>query len=257
MGEALVGGLLATGIPTGQLRVAELDPVRRKQLEENRGVECSDDAAAVVDASDVVVLALKPGVVRPVLEGLAGSSAQDPLWISIAAGVTLASLGAPLPAQARIVRAMPNTPALVGAGATAICGNTSATADDLALARALFESVGSCWTAPNEGLIDAVTGLSGSGPAYVFTMIQALADGGVQAGLTRPMALELAAQTVLGAARMVLETGRHPLQLRDEVASPGGTTIEGIAVLEELGFKGTVMAAVEAAAERSRELSGK
>ena len=254
MGDALIGGLLASGLAPHQIRVAELDPARRKQLEEHRGVECCDDAAAVVDASDVVVLALKPNVVRPVLEGLAGSRAADPLWISIAAGVTLASLGDPLPAKARIVRAMPNTPALVGAGATAICGNAAATSDDLSVARALFESVGSCWTAPNEGLIDAVTGLSGSGPAYVFVFLEALGDAGVRMGLPRDAAYQLAFQTVYGAAKLAIEQGQHPAALKDQVTSPGGTTIAGVERLEAGGLRAAVHAAVQAATERSREL---
>ncbi len=256
MGDALIGGLLAAGMPNERIRVAELDPARRKQLEETRGVTTEADGAPVVEASDVVVLALKPGVIRPVLEGLAGSGPLErPLWISIAAGVTLGSLEAPLPEAARVVRAMPNTPALVGAGATAICGNARAGEDDLSLARQLFESVGTCWTAPSEGLLDAVTGLSGSGPAYVFVFLEALGDAGVRMGLPRDAAYELAFQTVYGSAKLALELGQHPAALKDQVTSPGGTTIAGVERLEAGGLRAAVYAAVERATQRSRELA--
>jgi pyrroline-5-carboxylate reductase len=256
MGDALIGGLLAAGLSPERIRVAEVDPGRRKQLEETRGVATEADGAPVVEASDVVVLALKPGVIRPVLDGLAGSSALErPLWISIAAGVTLRRLEAPLPDSARIVRAMPNTPALVGAGATAICGNSRAGQEDLGLARQLFESVGTCWTAPNEGLLDAVTGLSGSGPAYVFVFLEALGDAGVRMGLPREVAYQLAFQTVFGAAKLALEQGQHPGVLKDQVTSPGGTTIAGVERLEAGGLRAAVHAAVERATQRSRELA--
>ena len=256
MGDALVGGLLAAGHPKGQIRVAEVDPARRKQLEKTRGVATESDGAPVVAESDVVLLAVKPGVIRPVLESLTGSGLLErPLWISIAAGVTLAGLEAPLPAGARIVRAMPNTPALVGAAATAICGNSHVSADDLGLARAVFESVGTCYAAPNEGLLDAVTGLSGSGPAYVFLFLEALGDAGVRMGLPRDAAYELAFQTVFGAAKLALESGRHPAALKDQVTSPGGTTIAGVERLEAGGFRAAIHAAVESATARSRALA--
>jgi pyrroline-5-carboxylate reductase len=256
MGDALIGGWLAAGLPAAHIRVAELDPARRKHLEESRGVYTESGAAPVVEASDIVLLAVKPGVIRPVLEGLEGTGALErPLWISIAAGVTLASLEVPLPEGARVVRAMPNTPALVGAGATAICGNANANDDDLSLARQLFEGVGTCWTAPNEGLLDAVTGLSGSGPAYVFVFLEALGDAGVRMGLPRDTAYQLAFQTVYGASKLAIESGRHPAALKDQVTSPGGTTIAGVERLEAGGLRAAVYAAVERATERSRELA--
>jgi pyrroline-5-carboxylate reductase len=149
---------------------------------------------------------------------------------------------------------MPNTPALVRAGATAICGNRAARREDLALASALFESVGRCWTAPDEGMLDAVTGLSGSGPAYVFVFLEALGDAGVRMGLPRDAAYELAFQTVRGAAQLAIEQGRHPAELRDQVASPGGTTIAGLERLEAGGLRAAVYEAVAAATRRSREL---
>jgi pyrroline-5-carboxylate reductase len=198
-------------------------------------------------------------MVAPVLSSLrkqAPEALLRPLWVSIAAGVSLAKLAAELPAGARLVRAMPNTPALVRAAATAFVANSAAGAEDRAVAQALFESVGLAWEAPDEALLDAVTGLSGSGPAYVFVFLEALADAGVRAGLPRDAAHRLACQTVYGSAKLALESGLHPGQLKDRVTSPGGTTIAGLARLEAGGFRAAVQAAVEAATRRSRELGG-
>jgi pyrroline-5-carboxylate reductase len=190
-----------------------------------------------------------------VLATLDGDRAR-PLWISIAAGVTLDRLKAALSGQARIVRAMPNTPAQVHAGATAFCANGLAREEDRAAVRALFAAVGTVWEAPNEELLDAVTGLSGSGPAYVFVILEALADAGVRVGLPRDAAQQLAAQTVLGSAKLVLESGRHPAQLKDQVTSPGGTTIAGLEKLEAAGLRAALYEAVAAATARARELRG-
>jgi pyrroline-5-carboxylate reductase len=219
------------------------------------GVATTSDNAAVVAASDVVVLAVKPGLVAKVLshEGVADAR---PLWISIAAGVSLARLAAALPKGARLVRAMPNTPALVRAGATAYVAGADATAADRALAQALFECAGYAWEAPDESLLDAVTGLSGSGPAYVFVFLEALADAGVRVGLPRDAAQRLAIETVLGAAQLARTSGVHFAQLKDRVTSPGGTTIAGLARLEAAGFRAALLDAVEAATRRSRELGG-
>jgi pyrroline-5-carboxylate reductase len=257
MGEALAAGLLRAGVAAQRLRAADPDPARRKALEEERGVRCGADAAEAVAEADLVILAVKPGVVAGVLEALAPLGPDllvRPLWISIAAGVTLAELAAGLPRGARLVRAMPNTPALVGEGATAYVTNPEATSADRAAARALFESVGMAWEAPDESLLDAVTGLSGSGPAYVFVMLEALADAGVRMGLPRDAASALATQTVLGAAHLVRQSGRHPAALKDQVASPGGTTIAGLERLEARGFRAALFEAVAAATRRSREL---
>jgi pyrroline-5-carboxylate reductase len=255
MAEALAGGLRAAGLAPDRMIAADPDPARRKHLEEHLAIATTSDNAAAVDGADVVVIAVKPGVVASALHGLSRAEPR-PLWISIAAGVSLPSLAVPLSRGARIVRAMPNTPALVGAGATAICGNADATTEDLALATALFESVGTCWTAPDESLLDAVTGLSGSGPAYVFVFLEALADAGVRVGLPRDAASQLATQTVLGAAKLASEAGRHPAQLKDQVTSPGGTTIAGLERLEAGGLRAAVYEAVAAATARSRELGG-
>lgn len=255
MAEALAGGLVKTGVSAARIHAADPDPARRERFEQ-MGASTHRDNADVVAESDVVILAVKPGLVRTVLGAFEGSEdAARPLWISIAAGIPLAVLQRGLPGGARIVRAMPNTPALVGAGASAICGNPAATDADLSLARALFESVGTCWLAPREALLDAVTGLSGSGPAYVFVFLEALGDAGVRMGLPRDAAYALAFQTVLGAARLAIEDGRHPAELKDQVTSPGGTTIAGVERLEAGGLRAAVHEAVAAATRRSRELA--
>jgi pyrroline-5-carboxylate reductase len=259
MGEALAGGLLASGVPASQVCAAEPDPLRREHVTRTLGIAVGSDNATVARSCDVVVLAVKPGLVAPVLSALRKQEPDAiarPLWVSIAAGVSLAKLAAELPAGARLVRAMPNTPALVRSGATAFVANRAATAEDRALAQALFESVGLAWEAPDEALLDAVTGLSGSGPAYVFVFLEALADAGVRAGLPRDVAHRLACQTVLGAARLTLESGLHPGQLKDRVTSPGGTTIAGLARLEAGAFRAAVLDAVEAATRRAKELGG-
>jgi pyrroline-5-carboxylate reductase len=259
MGEALAAGVLAAGAPASNVRAADPDPARRKQLEQTLGIEASADNASVVAASDLVVLALKPKLVCPALAGLGGSAASAlsrPLWVSIAAGVPLAALRAALPPGARVVRAMPNTPALVRSGATAFVAGEGCSASDRDLARALFEGVGMAWEAPAEALLDAVTGLSGSGPAYVFVFLEALSDAGVRMGLPRDAASALAVQTVLGAARLAQETGRHPATLKDQVTSPGGTTSAGLERLEACGFRAAVHEAVAAATRRSKELGG-
>jgi pyrroline-5-carboxylate reductase len=257
MGEALAAGVLAAGARRERVRAADPDPARRKRLEQALGIAAGDDNASVVEASDVVVLAVKPGLVAHVLAALGGPGERAlarPLWVSIAAGVPLAALAAALPPGARIVRAMPNTPALVRAGATAFVANAPCGGADRALARTLFEAVGSAWEAPAEALLDAVTGLSGSGPAYVFVFLEALSDAGVRMGLPRDAATALAIQTVLGAARLAQETGRHPAALKDQVTSPGGTTIAGLERLEAHGFRAAVHEAVAAATRRSKEL---
>jgi pyrroline-5-carboxylate reductase len=254
MAEALLGGLLSAGVAPEQLRASDPDAARRERLAQVLGVHTGADNAALVDDSDVVVLAVKPGVVSEVLDALHGAQTLRPLWISIAAGVTLATLEAGLSAEARIVRAMPNTPALVRAGATGICGNRRAAQDDLALATALFDGVGITWQAPREPLLDAVTGLSGSGPAYVFAFLEALIDAGVEVGLPREAAERLASQTVYGAAKLARDSERSPAELRRQVSSPGGTTLAGLARLEAEGFAAALHEAVAAAALRAAEL---
>jgi len=209
----------------------------------------------MVAKADLVLLAVKPQMMGQVLQGLA-QAVEKQLVISIAAGIPTYYIETRFPRPVRVVRVMPNTPALVLEGASALCAGAHATADDLALARTIFEAVGRA-VVLDETAMDAVTGLSGSGPAYIFVVIEALADAGVRVGLSRDVAQLLAAQTVLGSARMVLETGKHPAVLKDMVASPGGTTIAGLHALEAGALRATLLDAVEAAAERSRELGRK
>jgi pyrroline-5-carboxylate reductase len=256
MGEALAAGVLAAGVPADRVCAADPEAARREHLSRGLGVRTSANNADAA-ACDIVVIAVKPALVKSVLAGLGGPdnpALAKPLWISIAAGVSLAAIESALPPAARVVRAMPNTPALVRAGATAYSANAACGADDRALARALFEGVGLAWECPSESLLDAVTGLSGSGPAYVFVLLEALSDAGVRMGLPRDAATALATQTVLGSAKLAQQTGRHPAALKDQVTSPGGTTIAGLERLEAGGFRAAVHEAVAAATKRSKEL---
>jgi len=257
MAEALAGGLVAAGVPAERIRVADVDAARCALLGERLGVRAAASNEALVRESDVVVLAVKPNVVAPVLQALRDADDRAlarPLWVSIAAGTTLARIARELPGDARVVRAMPNTPALVGAGATAFCGNAAATTADRAAARTLFESVGFAWEAPDEALLDPVTGLSGSGPAYLFAFIEALSAAGERVGLPRDVAAELALQTVFGAAKLARESDDPPARLREKVSSPGGTTLAGLATLAEAGFAEAIAKAVAAATARAGEL---
>lgn len=253
MGRALAGGMLARGvISSTELSVVEPSPEGRAWWSEHQpevAVMPSPDQA--VAAADAVLLAVKPGVVAKVAQQKTGFWSGK-LVISIAAGINLSKLAGWIGHQ-RLVRVMPNTPSLVGQGASAYCCAADVTAQDEAWIANALESVGMA-VRVDETQMDAVTGLSGSGPAYVCLIIEALADGGVLAGLPRPLAQKLATQTVLGAAAMVAQTGQHPGQLKDAVASPGGTTIAAIRVLEQNGVRGALIDAVAAAAQRSREL---
>lgn len=253
MAEALLGGLLAAGVPAEHLCAADPDPTRRDHLKRRLAIATTAENRSAVREADAVVLAVKPAVVPSVLADL-GADADGPLWISIAAGVTLDTLEHGLGNTARIVRAMPNTPALVGEGATGLCGNPRAGEADLTLACSLFESVGSAWQAPEEALLDAVTGLSGSGPAYVFAFLEALIAAGEAQGLPTDAAEALAFQTVYGAAKLAKESPAGPAALRQQVSSPGGTTIAGLEALQERGWSETIGEAVAAATQRAREL---
>ncbi len=239
------------------LRVALSDVVPAATEALQKALTCKTAAgspAQVATASEVVILAVKPGDLKALCESLAKVKG-DRLYLSIAAGVKLADLQQWLGAKARVIRSMPNTPALVATGAAAYALGTQATQEDGAVAAKILGSVGTA-DEVSEKLLDAVTGLSGSGPAYVYTVIEALADGGVLMGLPRTTALRLAAQTVAGAAQMVLDTSKHPAALRDEVTSPGGTTIAGLEQLESHGLRNALIQAVRKATERSQELGG-
>lgn len=254
MARALAGGLIESGVAPSQISASDPFAQARSQFEEAIGAKPVETNAEVVAQADLIVLAVKPGAVAGVLEDLDASIAARPLWISIAAGVPLEMLQGALPGGARVVRTMPNTPALVRAGATAYFPGPAVSEADLELVEAVLEAAGWCWRAPNEDLLDAVTGLSGSGPAYVFLILEALADAGVRQGLPRDAAQNLATRTVLGAAQLALETGTHPGVLKDQVTSPGGTTIAGLEQLEAHGVRAALYDAVRAATERSKAL---
>lgn len=254
MGGAVIRGLLATGrVARENLTFYDPDPAIRAEMKD-LGLAPAQGNPEVMQAQ-VVLLAVKPQVMGAVLAEIGDYAGPGHLLISIAAGVPLATLEAACP-ESRVIRAMPNTPTLVGAGMAAVAPGHHATPEDVALALELFRAVGRAELV-EEKLLDAVTGLSGSGPAFVAMFIESLADGGVKMGLPRPLALTLAAQTVLGTARLCLEAEIHPGVLKDQVASPGGTTIEGLHVLEQGGLRGLVMSAVEAATFRAQELGRK
>jgi pyrroline-5-carboxylate reductase len=254
MGEALIKGVLQAGLlPKEAIAASDAKPERLAHVAGTYGIQRAPDNRALVAGADVVVLAVKPQIMAAVLQEVAPAADATKLVVSVAAGVSVAGIRAHLPGARRLVRVMPNTPALVLEGATAIARAEGLEPGDLETVQALFGAVGRT-VVLDEDALDAVTGLSGSGPAYVAIVIEALADGGVKMGLDRATALTLAVQTVLGTARLVRETGVHPGQLKDMVASPGGTTIAGVAALEDGGLRRTLIHAVEQATLRSREL---
>jgi pyrroline-5-carboxylate reductase len=256
MANAILRSLLQAGLVSpGQVSVSEIVPERREALAALgvRAVTTNGEAAA---NAEVLILAVKPYVVSAVLRELRESLRAEQLVVSIAAGVTLGQIEADLPEGVPAIRVMPNTPVQVGAGAAALCRGSHATAEQAELVRQLFEAGGRC-VEVTEAQMDAVTGLSGSGPAYVAVIIEALADGGVKMGLPRDVALTLAAQTVLGTGQLILETGEHPAVWKDRVSTPGGTTIAGLAALEEAGVRSGLIKAVEAATRRAAELGRK
>eukprot|EP00045_Choanoeca_perplexa_P002791 m.26741 g.26741 ORF g.26741 m.26741 type:complete len:279 (+) comp11707_c0_seq1:132-968(+) len=254
MAQALVKGMIQGFVTPAQNIVAfDLSPKCCATMAD-LGVKMQPDNASVAKNADVVVIAVKPDVVPKVLKDIKTAAGTDTLVVSIAAGVTIATIEKYLHSHARVIRVMPNTPALVREGASAIAGGSDATEADLATVLEMMNAVGTC-VSVKETQMNAVTGLSGSGPAYGFLMIEAMADGGVRAGLPRHTAQILAAQTLLGAAKMVLDTGLQPGQLKDQVTSPAGTTIAGVHALEDKAFRGTVMSAVVAASQRADELS--
>ena len=256
MARALAGGLLKAGVAVDRLAGTDVAEAQCRGFSDALGIATGSKNGDLVATSDVVVLCVKPASISTVLRDLAGQAGlARPLWISIAAGIRIERLASTLPEGARIIRAMPNTPALVGAGASALCPNEGASESDRLVAEALFNAVGITWLTADETHLDAVTGLSGSGPAYVFLLLEALTEAGLRQGLPRDAAGRLATQTVFGAAKLAIEDERGPKALREQVSSPGGTTLAGLGVLAESDFPGIVAAAVEAATQRSRELS--
>ena len=262
MATALAAGFVRELLKPGQISGFDPSDAARQKFAETIGTgsTVSTDLASVVQDATVIVLAVKPQVMSDALKSLTWTSrsadwnsSASPLVVSVAAGITLKKLTDGLPAGARLVRVMPNTPCLIGRGASGVATGSTATPADMTLVKDLLQTVGIVETVP-ESLLDAVTGLSGSGPAYVFQLIEALSDGGVKMGLPRATATRLAAQTVAGAAEMQLSTGQHPAVLKDSVTSPGGTTIAGLHALETGGFRAALINAVEAATLRSKQL---
>lgn len=254
MAEAIIGGILKKGLYTPQdILIYDVRQDRMKELSASYRVGISSTPQDLARDSRALIVAVKPDKVTPVLEGVKGVL-EGKLLISIAAGIPIQSIQAVVGADSKIVRVMPNTPALVLEGMSALCASKSCTEEDVQTASAIFSAVGRC-ARVEEKMMNAVTALSGSGPAYCFLFIEALADGGVRAGLPRDLALELAAATVRGAATMVLETAKHPGVLKDMVTSPGGTTIEGVSLLESKGFRSAVMDAVFAAYQKAGKLA--
>jgi len=254
MGEAMIRGLLKAGlVPAEDIFATDVRLDRLQQLGKLYGIHTLSDNALLVKRAEVVILAVKPQIIHQVLREVAPAVGTKTLFISMAAGVPTAALRADLPRGVRLIRVMPNTPALVLAGVTAVARADGLQPGDLETAEEIFGAVGKVVVLEEE-LLDAVTGLSGSGPAYVALMIEALADGGVRVGLDRLTAMTLAAETVLGSAKFLIETGAHPGQLKDMVTSPGGTAIAGITALEEGGVRRTLISAVERATLRSQEL---
>jgi pyrroline-5-carboxylate reductase len=255
MAETMMGGLIGSDrSQPDHLICSDVRTARLDELSDRYGVQTTMDNKAVIDASDIVIFAVKPQIIGSVLKETADSLDLSKLIISIAAGVPLAALEKVLRKELRLIRAMPNVCVAVEAGATAITASAGVKSEDVEMARMVFQSVGRCIVLKEDHLMDAVTGLSGSGPAYIFLILDALSDAGVKMGLFREDARELAAQTVLGAAKMLLDTGLNPGQLKDMVTSPGGTTIAGLHALEKGALRATLINAVEAATLRSEAL---
>lgn len=253
MGEALLSGMLSKGVTSpSQVIGVEMVPERLAEIAAKYGIATSTDVGAAAREAQMVLVAVKPKDA----EGVVSQIPEGKLVVSICAGLTIHWFEKHLPKETGVVRVMPNTPALVGEGAAGFASNRYVTQEGEGYVRGMLGAVGRCVKVEDEKLLDAVTGLSGSGPAYVLLMIEAMADGGVAAGLPRQLAIELAAQTVLGTAAMALSGVAHTAELKDRVCSPGGTTIEGVRRLEAGGFRSAVIEAVVAASKKSKELGG-
>ena len=255
MGEVLIRGLIQSGkVKKTDIIASDVSQDRLAHISKTYGIKTTASNVELVEKASIVIIAVKPQNIDDLLEELSGSSHEGHLFISIAAGITTEKLAAKMHHQSGIIRVMPNAPASVLAGIAALCPGRNVSQSDLQRAVSIFESVGRAVIIKNEALMDVVTGLSGSGPAFIFLVIESLSDAGVQLGISRKESSMLAAQTVYGAAKMLLETGKHPSELKDIVATPGGTTFAGLKMLEKGNFRSTIMEAVEAATVRSREL---
>ncbi|MDH3349533.1 MAG: pyrroline-5-carboxylate reductase [Desulfobulbaceae bacterium] len=254
MGEALVRGMISGGVLTpSDIIIAEPDSHRREHMHSTYNINTTADPGEACSFASIIILAVKPQIMPLVLDSYKDILTKEHLVISIAAGITLSALEDGLSPGIPIIRVMPNTPALVLAGISALSGNNSVHKKDMNAALHIFSAVGECVEVA-ENLLDAVTGLSGSGPGYVFTFIEAMIDGGVLAGIPRPIAEKLALHTVFGSAKLGIESGEPAAVLKGKVTSPGGTTIAGLQVLEKAGIRGTIMSAIEEATHRSKEL---
>ena len=252
MAKAMISGLLAKGtIAKSDITASDVSKEALAAVKEKLGIGIEEDNKKLVEMSDVIIMAIKPVYMEEVIREISGCVASDKLIITLAPGKTLDWLKETFGKEVKIVRTMPNTPAMVGEGITGFCGNSAVSEEEKKTAKSILESFGSAEEVP-ERLMDAVCGVSGSSPAFVFMFIESMADAAVAEGMPRAQAYKFAAQSVLGSAKMVLETGKHPGELKDMVCSPGGTTIEGVGVLEEMGFRSAVIEAVRAAAEKSK-----
>lgn len=255
MGEALIAGLLKSGLATpNNLCASDIRPERCTHISKTHGIPCHLDNKMVVESSDIVILSVLPRDMKTALEGIREALTPAHLLISIAAGVTTPFIQRTLQRDIPVVRAMPNNPCMIGEGMIALAPTPNVTEENLQTAKAIFTSIGRV-VVTEERHLDAITALSGSGPAYIYLVIEAMADAGLRVGLPKELGVLLSAQTALGSARMVLETGQHPARLRDMVTTPGGTTIEGVLELERAGVRSAFMSAIERAAKRARELS--
>jgi pyrroline-5-carboxylate reductase len=255
MGEVLIRGLIQSGkVKKTDILASDASPDRLEYISKTYGIRTTASNVELVEKASIVIIAVKPQNIDDLLDELSSSSHEEHLFISIAAGITTEKIAKKMHHKSGIVRVMPNAPASVLAGISAVYPGSNVSPDSLQRALSIFECVGKAVVIKNEALMDVVTGLSGSGPAFVFLVIESLSDAGVQLGISRKEASLLAAQTVYGAAKMLLETGRHPSELKDIVATPGGTTFAGLKMLEKGNFRSTIMDAVEAATARSREL---
>jgi pyrroline-5-carboxylate reductase len=255
MGQAMMGGIIQSGlVQPNQMMVADLFEPNLKKVSEAYKIGTTKDNREVAEKADILFLAVKPNIYNIVMEGIKDLVTKDMIIVTIAAGKTIADVESVLGEDKKIVRTMPNTPALVGEGMAAICPNKNVSEEELAQVVQIYESFGKAEVV-KESLIDAVIGVSGSSPAYVFMFIEAMADGAVMAGLPRNQAYKMAAQAVLGSAKMVLESGKHPGELKDMVCSPGGTTIEAVAALEKEGLRSAVIEGVRQCIEKSIKMS--
>jgi pyrroline-5-carboxylate reductase len=255
MGEVLIRGLIQSGkVIKADIIASDISQDRLDHMSKTYGIRITTSNVELVEKASIVIIAVKPQNIDDLLDELSNSSHEEHLFISIAAGITTEKLASKMHHKSGIIRVMPNAPASVLAGIAAVCPGRNVSSADLQRAVSIFECVGRSVIIKNEALMDVVTGLSGSGPAFVFLVIESLSDAGVQLGISRKESSLLAAQTVFGAAKMLLETGKHPSELKDIVATPGGTTFAGLKSLEKGNFRSTIMDAVEAATARSREL---